>query len=139
MVSQNILIGVAIGLFAVGTAVGYGIFVLSPELSANRQHQIFREMMNSDTMTRWFQQMVADQSTREHMKMSMIQNPQLINDLISDPQFQTLMIEKIGQDHDFSRAMLMSMLEDPVLRVEIIGDMLENQEFREQMQQAMGN
>jgi hypothetical protein len=139
MVSQNILIGVAIGLFAVGTAVGYGIFVLSPELSANRQHQIFREMMNSDTMTRWFQQMVTDQSTREHMKMSMIQNPQLINDLISDPQFQTLMIEKIGQDHDFSRAMLMSMLEDPVLRVEIIGDMLENQEFREQMQQAMGN
>jgi hypothetical protein len=137
MVSQNILIGVAIGLFAVGMAVGYGIFVLSPESPANRQHQIFREM--TGTITRWFQQMMTDQSTREDMKMSMIQNPQLINDLISDAQFQTLMIEKIGQDHDFSRAMLMSMLEDPVFRMEIIGDMLENQEFRKQMHQAMGN
>jgi hypothetical protein len=43
------------------------------------------------------------------------------------------------ENHDFTQSMIMSMMDDPTIRGQMIGHMLENQEFMEQMQQAMGN
>jgi hypothetical protein len=45
----------------------------------------------------------------------------------------------MGQNHDFTQSTVMSMMDDPAIRGQMIGHMLENQEFMQQMQEAMGN
>ena len=139
MTSQYVWIGIAVGVFLVGIAVGYGIFANSVKPMWNQQ--MFNNMMqqNPQMMNQWNQQMMNDQTGRQGMMMSMMQNQEFMSDMMSDPQFQNQMIQYMGQNHDFTQSTVMSMMDDPAIRGQMIGHMLENQEFMQQMREAMGN
>ena len=64
----------------------------------------------------------------EHMKQWMQE----------DPQHVSLMIEKMKVDHDFMMSVTVPMIQDPGLRLQILGHMTESPEAMAQMQQMMG-
>ncbi len=79
------------------------------------------QMMNDPNFrNQWMNFMITD---TEHMKQWMQ----------DDPQHVSLMIEKMKVDHNFMMGMTMLMLEDPKLRLQMIGHMTENPEAMQMM------
>lgn len=138
MASQYVWIGIAIGVFLAGIAIGYGVVVNSQPVW---NQQMFNNMMqqNPQMMNQWNQQMMNDQTGRQQMMMSMMGNQRFMSDMMSDPRFQSQIIQHMSQNHDFTQSTIMNMMDDPAIRGQMIGHMLENQEFMRQMQEAMGN
>jgi len=57
---------------------------------------------------------------------------------MNDAQFRAQIIEYMNKHHDFTQDMIMRMIDDPKIRFQMIGHMLENQEFMEEFRKAMG-
>ncbi|HLG37913.1 MAG TPA: hypothetical protein VI338_07240 [Nitrososphaera sp.] len=126
MATKYVWIGIAVGVFAAGIAIGYSIFAATsqPPFMQMNQNQMFSQMMN-------------DQMGRQQMMTSMMQNEQFMTDMMDDPQFQDRMMQSMRQNHNITQNMMMSMMNDPQIRGQMIGHMFENQEFMEEMQSAM--
>lgn len=56
-----------------------------------------------------------------------------------DPQFIKSLIAHMKKNHDFTQNVLKSMLDDPALRIQMIGHMTENQDAMKQINQIMKN
>lgn len=115
MVKQNILIGIAVGVFFVGIGIGYLVFTNS---------------YNPNTM---FQ--------NPQLIQSMLNDPQHMQAMMRNPLFMQQTLEHMKGNHEFAQEMIMSMMQDPNLRQQMIGHMSENQEFMQEMINAgiMGN
>ena len=136
MVNQNVWIAITIVLFVSGIGVGYGIFsssqvMLSPMMGGS---------MNSFTNNpQALEQMMQDPDFRNEFMEFMIQDTEHMNQwMLEDPQHNTMMIEEMKQNHDFMMGIAMPMIQDPGLRLQIIGHMTESPEAMAQMQQMIG-
>ncbi len=136
MVNQNVWIAITIVLFVSGIGVGFGIFsssqvMLSPMMGGS---------MNSFTNNpQALEQMMQDPDFRNEMIVFMIQDTDHMNQwMLEDPQHNTMMIEEMKQNHDFMMGIAMPMIQDPGLRLQLLGHMTESPEAMAQMQQMMG-
>lgn len=136
MVNQNVWIAITIVLFVSGIGVGYGIFsslqvMLSPMMGGS---------MNSFTNNpQALEQMMQNPDFRNEMMEFMIQDTEHMNQwMLEDPQHNTMMIEEMKQNHDFMMGIAMPMIQDPGLRLQLLGHMTESPEAMAQMQQMMG-
>jgi len=136
MVNQNVWIAITIVLFVSGIGVGYGIFsssqvMLSPMMGGS---------MNSFTNNpQALEQMMQDPDFRNEFMEFMIQDTEHMNQwMLEDPQHNTMMIEEMKQNHDFMMGIAMPMIQDPGLRLQLLGHMTESPEAMVQMQQMMG-
>ncbi len=136
MVNQNVWIAITIVLFVSGIGVGFGIFsssqvMLSPMMGGS---------MNSFTNNpQALEQMMQDPDFRNEMIVFMIQDTDHMNQwMLEDPQHNTMMIEEMKQNHDFMMGIAMPMIQDPGLRLQLLGHMTESPEAVAQMQQMMG-
>ncbi|MCH7758385.1 MAG: hypothetical protein IIA19_07960 [Thaumarchaeota archaeon] len=136
MVNQNVWIAITIVLFVSGIGVGFGIFsssqvMLSPMMGGS---------MNSFTNNpQALEQMMQDPDFRNEIMEFMIQDTEHMNQwMLEDPQHNTMMIEEMKQNHDFMMGIAMPMIQDPGLRLQLLGHMTESPEAMAQMQQMMG-
>ena len=115
MVSQSVWVGIAIGVFFVGIGISYAIFsnTYNPSTLKFHNQEIFDQMMS--------------------------QNPKMMaNWMVHDPKHVEEMATAMRENHDFMMEMMSVMINDPALRLQMLGHMTENPESMEQMKKMMG-
>ena len=113
-------------------------------------NQMMGPMMNS---------MMNDPQMRQQMMTMMMQNPTMMNSMINNmpminmlnnktigtnmnmytPKIAQEVIDQMKQNHQFTQDMITAMLNDPDMRLQIIGHMTENQEVMQQMQMMLND
>lgn len=133
MTSKYAWYAIAGGLFVAGIAIGYQIFAstYAPGFMFNQQ-----TMMNPQMAGQWTQGMMSNQQTRQQMQAQIQQDQQFMYEMMDDPEFQALMIERMQQNPQFSQGMMGSMTADPELRQQMFEAMMQDPQT---MQQWMGD
>ena len=124
LTSQNTVIGIAVGMFLVGLAFGYVAFTGSTH-SGNM-------MMNDPQI------MMQDSQFRQHMMESITQDPEAMRVWMQNTQHVEEMGIMMRDNHDFAMQMMFTIIEDPAIRLQMLGHMTENQEAMQQMMSMMG-
>jgi hypothetical protein len=105
------------------------------------QTQLMQHMMMQSPDHR--QQMMGqimeeDAELRQEMMELMTQNPQEMQKWMANTQHIKEMSEAMRGNHDFMMEMMQAIIEDPSMRLQMIGHMTENQEAMHQMKQMIG-
>ena len=124
LTSQNTMIGIAVGMFLVGLAFGYVAFAGSTH-SGNM-------MMNDQQI------MMQDSQFRQQMMESITQDPEAMRVWMQNTQHAEEMGIMMRDNHDFAMQMMFTIIEDPAIRLQMLGHMTENQEAMQQMMSMMG-
>ncbi len=136
MVNQNVWIAITVGVFVAGIGISYGIFSSSQVMPSHMMGDSMNSLMNNPQV---MQQMMQDPDFRNEMLNLMIQDTDHMNQwMMEDPQHISMMIEEMKKNHDFMMGMAMPMIQDPGLRLQVMGHMTESPEAMAQMQQMMG-
>jgi len=116
MVSQGILIGVAVGVFFAGLGIGYAALqsttptspmmmnsqqMMNDPQAMNQWHQ--QMMQNPDAMNQWMGNMMNDPQAMQQMHDMMMSNPQhmnqmmgpMMNNMMNDPDMQQQMMTQM--------------------------------------------
>ena len=125
LASQNVVIGIAVGMFLVGLVFGYVAFVGSTH-SGN--------MMMNDR-----QFMIQDPQFRQEMMDSITQDPETMRTWMQNTQHAEDMGIMMRDNHDFAMQMMYTIIEDPAIRLQMLGHMTENPETMQQMKNMMGS
>jgi plastocyanin len=152
MVSQGILIGVAIGLFFAGLGIGYAALQSSTPttpmmMNAQQMQQMMNDpqtmnqwhqqmMQNPDAMSQWMGNMMNDPRSMQQMHDMMMSNPQhmnqmmgpMMNTMMNDPQMQQQMMNHMMNNQDMMNMMMGSgMMMDGNMMMG--NNMMNNQQF----------
>ena len=158
MMDKTILVAVAIIVFFAGFGVGSVVFYNQPNIpilghgmtGSMYSPEIMNQMMQDpDFRNEWanwmiqdtehMNQMMHETNFRNEMMELMIQDSEHMNQwMLDDPQHISMMVEEMKTNHDFMMGMAMPMIQDPGLRLQVMGHMTENPEAMAQMQQMMG-
>lgn len=112
MVSQTIMIGIAVGVFFAGLGVGYAVFQSynQPNFTMMTTLQMQQMMNNPQMMTQWHQTMMNDPQAMNSWMNTMMQNPQLMNtwigSMMNDPQLRDQMYSQMKQNNQFMQGMM---------------------------------
>jgi len=142
MVNQSIWIAIVIVVFFVGIGVSYAHFANTNDpMSMKFQNQeLFDQMMSQNPkMTGdWMEMMMQDAQFHDQMMEYMAKNPEQMNQwMIHDPKHVEEMSTAMRENHGFMMEMMSVILNDPDLRLQMIGHMTENQESMEMMNKMM--
>ncbi len=136
MTNQNVWIAITIGVFVAGIGIGYGIFSSSQLMPSSMMGGSMHSLMNNPQV---MNQMMQDPDIRNEMMELMIQDTDHMSQwMLEDPQHISMMVEEMKKNHDFMMDMAMPMIQDPGLRLQVMGHMTESPEAMAQMQQMMG-
>jgi len=140
---NEIWIGIAVGVFFVGIGVSYAIFssTYNPNSMKFANQELFDQMMsqNPKMMANWMETMMQDAQFHDQVMDYMAKNPEQMNQwMIHDPKHVEEMSTAMRENHDFMMAMMSVMMNDPALRLQMLGHMTENPESVEQMKKMMG-
>ncbi len=143
MVSQPIWIGIVIGVFFVGIGVSYAIFAdtYDPNTMKFQNQELFDQMMsqNPKMMANWMETMMEDTQFHDQAMDYMAKNPEQMNQwMVKDPKHVEEMATAMKENHGFMMEMMSVMMNDPALRLQMLGHMTENQEAMEMMKKMMG-
>jgi len=142
MVSQAILIGIAVGVFFAGLGVGYAAFQSynQPNFTMMTPQQMQQMMNDPQMMTQWHQTMMNNPQAMNSWMNTMIQNPQvmqsMMNQMMQNPQFGQWMMGPMMQNPQMMSPWMGNMMIDPQLREQMYSQMMQNNQF---MQGMMGN
>ena len=144
MVSQPIWIGITIVVFFVGIGVSYAIFssTYDPSTMKLANQNMFDQMMsqNPKMMANWMQTMMQDTQFHDQAMDYMAKNPEQMNQwMVHDPKHVEEMSIAMRENHDFMMEMMSVMINDPALRLQLLGHMTENPESMEQMKKMIGS
>jgi len=123
MTSQNVVIGIAVGMFLAGLAFGYIAFMSSTH-SGNMMINNQQTMMNEPQFN-------------QQMMESLIQDPEAMRIWMQNSQHAEDMGIMMRENHDFAMQMMNIIIEDPAIRLQMLGHMTENQEAMNQMMGMM--
>jgi len=144
MVSQSIWIGITIAVFFVGIGVSYAIFSSTddPNTMKFQNQQLFDQMMtqNPKMSVQWVETMMQDEQFHNQAMDYMAKHPEQMNQwMVQDPQHVEEMSTAMKENHDFMMKMMSIIINDPALRLQMLGHMTENQEAMEMMKKMMGS
>ena len=124
MVNQYVWIGIVVGIFFVGIGIGYSIQPNTSTVPMMMNTQQIQQMMsNPDQIAQWQQ--------------IMMNNPEIMNQWMNNPQHVEHMTDMMNQNHDFMQQMMVKMINDPNIRLQMLGHMTENPEMIQQMIQLV--
>jgi len=136
MVNRNVWIAIVVVVFVAGISIGYGIFSSSQVMSSPMMGGSMNSLMNNPQA---MQQMMQETDFRNEMIGVMIQDTDHMNQwMLEDPRHVSMMVEEMKKNHDFMMGMVIPMIQDPGLRLQMIGHMTESPEAMAQLQQMMG-
>lgn len=158
---QNKWIGIAIGTFFAGLGIGLIILqpVSSPMMTGNQMQpmmnnpksmeQWHQEMMNDpEAMNQWMNTMMQDPMTMEKFHQLMVNNPNHMRSMMSNPDMQSWMLSEdhskqmtkmMRENHDFMNEIMIEMINDPEIRLQMLGHLSENQEAMSQMRMMVNS
>ena len=153
MPSQSIWIGIVIVAFLVGLGSTYLIFhtgdsneifssTYDPNTMKFANQELFDQMMsnNPKMMANWMEPIMQDPQFHDQAMDYMAKNPEQMNQwMIQDPKHVEEMSIAMRENHDFMMAMMSVMMNDPALRLQLLGHMTENPESMEIMKKMMNN
>jgi len=144
MVQQSIWIGITIAVFFVGIGVSYAIFSSTndPNTMKFQNQQLFDQMMsqNPKMTTNWMKTMMQEAQFHDQAMDYMAKNPEQMNQwMVQDPIHVEEMATAMRENHDFMMKMMSVMMNDPDLRLQMMGHMTESQEAMEMMNKMMGS
>ena len=144
MVSQPIWIGIVIGVFFVGAGLSYAHFAntYDPMSMKFQNQELFDQMISQNPkMTgNWMETMMQDTQFHDQVMEYMAKNPEQMNQwMIHDPKHVEEMSTAMRENHGFMMEMMSVILNDPDLRLQIIGHMPENQEVMEMIKNMIGS
>ncbi len=125
MSNQYVWFAIIAGVFAAGLGMGYVSFQQSTHLNYM--------MLNPQQM----QSMMNDPQQMAQWQQTMMNNPEAMNQWMQEPQHVRQITELMKNNHDFMQQMMMEMINDPSIRLQILGHMSENQEAMQQMRQMI--
>jgi len=142
MVQQSIWIGITIAVFFVGIGVSYAIFSSTndPNTMKFQNQQLFDQMMsqNPKMTAQWMETMMPEAQFHDQVMDYMAKNPEQMNQwMVQDPKHVEEMSTAMRENHDFMIKMMSVMINDPALRLQMLGHMTENPESMEQMKKMM--
>jgi len=140
--NQYIWVGIVIGVFFVGIGVSYAIFsnTDSPSTMKFADQETFDQMMsqNPKMMANWLETMMQDEQFHNQAMDYMAKNPKQMNQwMVQDPIHVEEMSTAMKENHDFMMKMMYVMMNDPDLRLQMMGHMTESQEAMEMMNKMM--
>ena len=144
MINQYIWIGIVIGVFFVGIGISYAIFSNTYNTSTLKfaDQEIFDQMMsqNPKMMANWMETMMQDEQFHNQAMDYMAKNPEQMNQwMVHDPKHVEEMSTAMRENHDFMMEMMLVIINDPALRLQMLGHMTENPEAMEQMKKMIGS
>ena len=124
MVSQAILIGIAVGVFFAGLGVGYAAFhsYNQPNFAMMTPQQMQQMMNNPQMMTQWHQTMMNNPQAMNSWMNTMMQNPQAMQS----------MMNQMMQNPQFGQWMMGPMMQNPQMMNQWMGNMMNNPDFQQQ-------
>jgi len=125
--NQGIWIGIVIAAFFVGMGGTYLIF----HTGSSDVNEDFNMMMNNQEM------MMQDPQFRQQVMESITQDPSTMRLWMENTQHAEEMATMMKGNHDFTMEMMFTMIEDPALRLQMIGHLAENPEAMQQMMKMM--
>jgi len=86
----------------------------------------------------WIETMMQDEQFHNQAMDYMANNPEQMNQwMVRDPKHVEEMSTAMKENHDFMMKMMSIMINDPALRLQMLGHMTENQEAMEMMKKMM--
>jgi len=137
------LIGIIVGVFFVGIGVSYAIFTSTYDPNTMKFHnqELFDQMLsqNPKMMGNWMETMMEDTQFHDQAMDYMAKNPEQMNQwMVKDPRHVEEMVTAMRENHGFMMEMMSVMMNDPALRLQMLGHMTENPEAMEMMKKMMG-
>jgi len=144
MVSRYVWIGIVVGVFFVGIGVSFTIFASTydPNTMKFQNQELFDQMIsqNPKMTANWMETMMQDAQFHDQAMDYMAKNPEQMNQwMVKDPKHVEEMATAMKENHDFMMAMMSVMMNDPALRLQMLGHMTENPESMEIMKKMMNN
>ena len=141
--NQRIWVGIVIGVFFVGIGISYAIFSNTGNTSTLKlaNQEIFDQMMsqNPKMAAQWVETMMQDEQFHDQAMDYMAKNPEQMNQwIVHDPKHVEEMSTAMKENHEFMMKMVSVILNDPALRLQMLGHMTENPESMEMMEKMMG-
>jgi len=138
------IIVISVGVFFVGIGVSYAIFTSTYDPNTMKFHnqELFDQMMsqNPKMMVNWMETMMQDVQFHDQAMDYMAKNPDQMNQwMVHDPKHVEEMSIAMKENHEFMMKMVSVILNDPDLRLQMLGHMTENPESMEQMKKMMGS
>jgi len=94
---------------------------------------------NPKMTAQWMDTMMPEAQFHDQVMDYMAKNPEQMNQwMTNDPRHIEEMATAMKENHDFMMAMMLVMMNDPALRLQMLGHMTENPESMEQMKKMMG-
>lgn len=115
--------GIVVGVFVIGMSVSYVIF-----MTASNSDNIV-EAQNQQIIQKVMEEPQIHQQVMELMTM----DPDIMDNWFKNTKHVKQMAEIMKEDHEFMQEMMVEIIEDPSLRLQMIGHMTENQDAVEQM------
>jgi len=136
MVRQAVWIGITIAVFFIGIGVSSAIFsaTYNPSTMKFANQELFDQMMsqNPKMIALWMETMMQDTQFHDQAMDYMAKNPEQMNQwMVQDPKHVKEMSTAMKENHDFMMAMMSVMMNDPALRLQMLGHMTENPESME--------
>jgi len=95
---------------------------------------------NPEQMNQWMETMMGDEQFHNQAMDHMAKNPEQMNQwMVRDPKHVEEMSIAMKENHDFMMEMMLVMINDPALRLQMLGHMTENPESMEMMEKMMGS
>jgi hypothetical protein len=126
MVNQSVLIGIAIGVFFAGIGIGYAIFQSTG--SSNLMAQNMQQMIQNPQM---MNTMMSNPQAMQQMHDMMMNDPthmqQMHQMMTNNPQHMQTMMQMMGPD------MMGMMMNDPQMQQQMMNTMMQNHQFMQGM------
>ena len=138
------ILAISVVVFSVGIGVSYAIFASTydPNTMKFQNQELFDQMMsqNPKMKANWMETMMQDEQFHDQAMDYMAKNPEQMNQwMVQDPKHVEEMATAMRENHDFMMAMMSVMMNDPDLRLQMMGHMTESQEAMEMMNKMMGH
>lgn len=129
--TQNIWIGIIVGVFIAGFFIGGSIFGIFSSTVVLETPPPIETVMPGP-------QMMNDPQFRQQMMKQITSDPELMKNWISSPEHIEQMEKMMLENHDFMIQMSQVIINNQELRLQMMGHMTENPEIMEQLKNMMG-
>lgn len=133
MLSQSAWIGITIGVFFVGLIIGVGSFTGFMNMWNMPMQNPQTMLQDSQFKDQMMDQFLHDATSRNEIMASLTQDSDIMKLWMNNPRHIEVMTDMMNDNHDFAMAMMTPMINDPNLRLQMLGHMTENPEAMTQM------
>jgi len=123
VVNQSILVSIIIGVFVAGIGTSYAIFLTlegSDDMTKLQNQQIIQKVMD-------------DPQLHQQVMELMTGDPVEMGKWFENTKHVKQMVESMKENHEFMQEIMVEIIDDPSLRLQMLGHMTENQEAIQQM------